>query len=313
MRHIFIINPVAGKHDISESIRAEIEKVCAARNIDPLIFISEYAGYERDMTNKMCTLFSGEQIRFYSIGGSGTLYQIICGITDFENTEVACYASGLTNDLLKCYNGTTDCFRSLEKLIDGYVDYLDLIETGDVKCPNFISFGLGTGYFSDRILFKALSTVAPQFSYIMGIITDLLRNEIINYEIKIDGVDYSNRYALVVCFNGFCMGGSIIPYKEPRPNDGMLNFVLIENMSRLEQFKTLFYLKTGQSHKLSTRMRMIKGTKLEVARKDGQLLLLNCDGEGESSTNGTATFRIKPKLLRFVVPKEAQILSPEKE
>lgn len=307
MRHIFIINPAAGKHDISESIRADIEKICARRNIEPLIFISEYPEYERDMTRKMCTLFSNEPIRFYSIGGSGTLYQIICGITNFETTEVACYASGLTNDLLKCYVGDIASFRSLENLIDGRVDYLDLIEMGDVKCPNFISFGLGTGYFSDRILFKMMSPIAPQVSYLLGIIADLLRNEIIHYEIKIDGVDYSNPYALVTCFNGLCMGGDIIPYKSPRPNDGVLNFVLIENINRLEQFKALYYLKTGQTHKLGNKIRMIKGTKMEVARKDKQLLLCNCDGEGECSTNGRAIMRIRPNLLRFVVPREVHL------
>ncbi len=311
MRHIFMINPAAGKHDISETIRADIEKICANRNIEPLIFISEYAGYERDMTRKMCTLFSNEPIRFYSIGGSGTFYQIVSGITNFETTEVACFASGLTNDLLKCYVNPVSDFRSLEKLIDGKTDYLDLIEMGDVKCPNFISFGLGTGYFSDRFLFKVISSIAPQASYTLGIITDLLRNEIVNYEIIIDGVDYSNPYALVVCFNGMCMGGSIIPYKEPRPNDGKLNFVLIESLSRLEQFKALYYLKSGRTDKLGSRIRMIQGTKMEVRRKDGQLLLFNCDGEGECSTNGCATMRIKPQLLRFVVPKGAQILSPE--
>lgn len=311
MRHIFIINPAAGKHDISETIRADIEKICAERNIDPLIFISEYAGYERDMTRKMCTLFSNEPIRFYSIGGSGTLYQIICGITNFETTEVACYASGLTNDLLKCYVGDISAFRSLEKLIDGKTDYLDLIEMGDVKCPNFISFGLGTGYFSDRFLFRVMSAIAPLGSYTLGIISDLLRNKIIHYEIKIDGVEYNNPYALIVCFNGLCMGGSIIPYKSPRPNDGTLNFVLIESMSRLEQFKTLFALKAGKTDKIGNKIRMIKGTKMEVARKDGQLLLFNCDGEGECSTNGSATLRVRPKTLQFIVPREVQILSPE--
>ncbi len=311
MRHIFIINPAAGRHDISESIRTDIERICAERDIDPLIFISEYAGYERDMTRKMCTLFSNEPIRFYSIGGSGTLYQIISGITNFETTEVACYASGLTNDLLKCYDSKAAAFRSLENLIDGKVDCLDLIEMGDIKCPNFISFGLGTGYFSDRFLFKMTSSFAPRISYLLGIISDLLRNEIINYEIKIDGVEYNNAYALVACFNGLCMGGSIIPYKSPRPNDGTLNFVLIENLTRFEQFKALFYLQTGQTYKLGSRIRMIKGTKMEVARKDGHLLLFNCDGEGESSANGCATFRIRPGVLRFVVPKEAQLLPAE--
>ena len=75
MRHIFIINPNAGKYDISEKKRREIEEVCSKYGIDPLIWVSEYAGYEREITEKMCFLFSGEELRLYSIGGSGTLFK----------------------------------------------------------------------------------------------------------------------------------------------------------------------------------------------------------------------------------------------
>ena len=77
MRHIFIINPAAGRKNVTNRVRAEIEGVCARRGIAPLIFISEYNGYERFIAEKMCSIFTDEDIRFYCIGGSGTLTQTI--------------------------------------------------------------------------------------------------------------------------------------------------------------------------------------------------------------------------------------------
>ena len=64
MRHIFIINPAAGKKNITDRVRKEIDGVCARRGIHPLVFISEYNGYERFIAEKMCSLFIDEDIRF---------------------------------------------------------------------------------------------------------------------------------------------------------------------------------------------------------------------------------------------------------
>lgn len=309
MRHIFIINPVAGKKDISQSIQNKIEKLCKKKGIQPLIFISEYPGYERDMTQKMCNLFSNETIRFYSIGGSGTLYHILCGIQNFDLTEVACYPSGLTNDLLKCFTGTTKHFRSLENLIDGNVQLLDYIQIGNLSIPNFASLGLGTVYFKDKFFMKTLSVLSSQFSYVLSILKEILHNKVVEYEIKIDGVDYSGFYPLITCMNGFCMGGDIIPYDSPRPHDGILNFVLVENMSRFMQIKTFYYMKSGRTIKLGDKIRMIPGKQMKIHRKDGQPLLINCDGEPGYNNQDITTIQVIPSKFRFVTPVEAKILS----
>ena len=127
MRHIFIINPVAGNKPQKENFYSEILDICRKNDIDPLVFISEYPGYEKEMTEKICALFPNEFLRFYSVGGSGTLVNIISGIKDFTRTEVACYPTGLSNDILKSYGDTAGEFKSLENLINGRVDYLDVI------------------------------------------------------------------------------------------------------------------------------------------------------------------------------------------
>lgn len=309
MRHIFIINPVAGKKDISQSIQKQIEKICTQKEIQPLIFISEYPGYERDMTKKMCTLFPNEKIRLYSIGGSGTLYHILSGIQNFELTEVACYPSGLTNDLLKCFTGNISHFTSLENLIDGKIQLLDYILMDDVAIPNFVSFGLGTAYFKNKFFMKTLSVISPQFSYLLSILKEVFRNRIAEYKINIDGQDYSGCYPLVVCMNGFCMGGNIIPCHTARPHDGTLNFVFVEKMSRLMQIRVLYCMKTGRIEKLGNKLRIVTGKQMKIRRKDKQPLLFNCDGEPALNKHAITTIEIIPAKLRFVTPVNAEIRS----
>lgn len=311
MRHIFIINPTAGKIDISVKMRREIEALCAKYNIDPLICISEYPGYEREMTKKMCSLFSNEQIRFYSIGGSGTLFQIISGINDFSNVEVACCAQGLTNDLLKCYGKNIQPFRSIEELINGKIQMLDLIEVADSKAVDFVYFGLGTTYFNDITFYQLTSLIDPLLSYTINIISDIVRNKWYDYEIYIDGKDYSGKYSLVACFNGFCMGGNVIPLPYARPNDGYLDFILIDAMPSLMQLFKLKAYSKGDLDRLGSCAHIVRGKKLVVARKDKSIVSLNCDGECVRSPERYVTMQLIPNCLKFVVPQSAEILPVE--
>lgn len=306
MRHIFIINPAAGKKDCGDKVRREIISACENNNIEPLIFISEYAGYEREMTERICDLFSGEELRFYSIGGSGTLANVVSGIRNYATTEVACYPAGLTNDLLKSYGRTADRFRSIEALINGRLEMLDMIDVNGYKTLDFTSFGLGNTCFNDALIFKLISAIRPYLNYSFSVVLDLLRNKCDKYNISIDGRDLTDEYAIAVCFNGMCMGGNVIPLKDPRPNDGTLDFLLVSKMSRLKQLKTFSDFARGKIHRHKDTMRIIKGRYAEISRDDGKLTVFNCDGECVRGMNNVV--KLANDRLRFIVPKEAKML-----
>lgn len=308
MRHIFIINPAAGKKDCSETMRSVIESVCANNDIEPLIFTSEYAGYEREMTEKLCNLFPDEQIRFYSIGGSGTLMNIVSGIRDFSSTEVACYPTGLTNDFLKSYGRTASSFRSIDALINGRVDQLDLIDINGTKTLDFASCGLGNSCFSDSIAFKIASIISSTLVYNLSVIVDLLRNKCGKYRIEIDGRDLTGEYALVVCFNGMCMGGNVIPLNDPRPNDRMLNFILVSKMSRLRQLIAFRGFAKGKLLKSKNYIRLINGRNAVIAKDNGKPTAFNCDGECVRGVKNEV--KLSSSTLRFVVPQRAKLLEP---
>ncbi|MBE6902283.1 MAG: hypothetical protein E7478_07390 [Ruminococcaceae bacterium] len=308
MHHIFMINPAAGKKDCSENMRTMIESICINHDIEPLIFTSEYPGYEREMTEKLCDLFPGEEVRFYSIGGSGTLTNIVSGIRDFSKTEVACYPVGLTNDFLKSFGKSAPLFRSIDALIKGRVELIDIIDINGYKTLDFASFGLGNSCFSDALPFKFASMISSNLVYSLSVVVDLLRNKCGKYKIEIDGKDCTGEYAMVVCFNGMCMGGNVIPLRDPRPNDRMLNFLLVSKMSRLKQLRTVSDFAKGKLAKHKNYIRLVNGRYAEISKDNGKPTIFNCDGECVMGLNNVV--KLSADKLRFIVPENAHILAP---
>ena len=52
MKHIFIINPAAGKYDHSQQFRKQIEEACGARGLAYEICVSQKPGDCRDIARK---------------------------------------------------------------------------------------------------------------------------------------------------------------------------------------------------------------------------------------------------------------------
>ncbi len=277
MRHIFIINPAAGKRNHSERIRQEILAACEAHDIQPLIFVSEYAGYEREMANKMCSLFSNEHIRLYCCGGSGTLAQIVSGIDHFDHVEVAFYPCGKNNDFAKCYGGRQlKKYASIENLICGHTELIDLMDIGGSYLLNFAGFG------TQNMFFKTAD----------------------EYDLEIDGRNYSGKYSFLACFNGSHIFGKYEPFPESKPNDGLMNVILAKEMSMVGQLR--FYLKfiRNQLERLDSEFYILEARTLSISAKDKKApITYYGDSDWITSEGITTTIELKRRCLKFVVPK----------
>ena len=307
MRHIFIINPAAGKKNITERVRTEIESVCARRGIAPLIFISEYNGYEQFIADKMCSLFTDEDIRFYCIGGSGTLVQTLSGMDDAPGRQIACYPCGLSNDFLKCYEGNSKVFRNIETLLDGVIDPLDYIKViGSCKSLDFVNIGLCNSMFEAETFYSLLSETSSGAAYSIGVFYDLLRSNSVAYDISIDGKDYSGTYAMVLCMNGRVLGNRVIPTKESKPNDGIMNILLFRESRPMKSAGSYLKMYLGKIEEQNDLFTMVKGRRLIITRKDHERIRLNCDGDGFAPQDTTLDIRLIPAGVNFVIPKHAR-------
>ena len=114
MKHVFIINPAAGKVSQVEIIENKLEKYNGV--IDYEIYITKCEGDAKRFCKEYMENTS-ELVRFYACGGDGTLFEVVNGVATFENASVACYASGSGNDFVKNF-ANVDSFKDLDNTVN---------------------------------------------------------------------------------------------------------------------------------------------------------------------------------------------------
>ncbi len=141
MRHLFIINPVSGKHQDVNALSAKIRECCTKNMLDFDIYITKAPLAATEMLKK--TAASGEQLRAYACGGDGTLNEVVNGAVGYSNVEVTHYPCGTGNDFIRTF-GTrdTELFRHLDALVGGKPLPIDLIECNGRYGINICSVGI---------------------------------------------------------------------------------------------------------------------------------------------------------------------------
>ena len=116
MRHIFIINPHAGKKDQTSRIYAMADILRGKHSLDCACMLTDRPGGATDMARKLAE--SGEDIRVYACGGDGTISEVANGIAGFDNAAMTCIPIGTGNDFLKNFGPDADKFADAENLWD---------------------------------------------------------------------------------------------------------------------------------------------------------------------------------------------------
>ncbi|MBQ5390501.1 MAG: diacylglycerol kinase family lipid kinase, partial [Clostridia bacterium] len=140
MRHIFILNPNAGKGTQLASVRAKIEQLTCDREIYETGGHADATRYVR----ACCEKYS-EPIRFYACGGDGTIKEVAEGILGQAHASMSCLPIGSGNDFVKCF-GSADSFLNVEALTKAGASDTDIIcihpeNHADTYSLNVCNFG----------------------------------------------------------------------------------------------------------------------------------------------------------------------------
>lgn len=307
MKHIFIINPKAGKEDVSLKINQYISN---KPGLEALVFTSEHCGHETELTKQLCGTYSDEIIRIYACGGSGTLCRVISGITSFENVEIACYPAGMTNDLLKVFEGGANAFKNIDALVGGDIMKLDVLDFGLGRAMNSLSSGVDAKIGSTVNKLSFLAAINNKLPYKLAVAINLLKPKTRAYNIKVDGKDYSGKYMIAAALNGVCYGGTHYPVPYARPNDGKFDYIMYTPKSLMKTKNDLKYFARGELEALRSSIKVLSGREVSLStvhkRKN---LIVNADGEIYVLPKNNANYQMQllPGALKFVVPKGVKI------
>lgn len=293
MKHLFIINPKAGKGKSLNYIN-EIKEIFKDRPNDYIIEITKYIGHATEIVKSYT---SKDNFRVYSIGGDGTLNEVVNGMA-MSKSSIGVIPSGTGNDFIKTLIKYKNYNNILIRTIEGTETLIDLAKANQRYFINISSLGFDAEVAYNAKKFKKYRLFPGLIAYILSIFYTLssFKGQLMN--IIIDGVSYSQRNVLLAIGNGKSYGGGILITPEADIMDGYLDICMVKEIGILKLLRFLPKALKGK-HGAAKEVTFIKGKKISV--EGDSTFIINFDGEIEKCEK--AEFEIIENGIKFIIPK----------
>jgi len=296
MLNVFIINPTAGKKDISLDLSQKILEV----DKDAIIHITSEKLDATNFVRNFCLNNVDKKIKFFACGGDGTLHEVVNGVFGFDNASVGCFPCGSGNDFLKIYKNRD--FTNIKNLINGEEILIDLLAYNGNYCVNVFNIGFDADVAYNMIKFKKKPFIGGPMAYNAAVVYSLLKKTKHKVKVFIDDKEFfKGEILLCAVSNGICYGGGYYCTPIARPDDGILDICLVKKVSRFTLLKLIKKYKKGQhinNPKFEKMIYYVKAKKIKFL----------CENETSFSVDGEVfqtkeiELNIVPRKIKFILP-----------
>ena len=298
MKHIFVINPTAGKSDSRQRIYDMADSLRTRHDLDVQCILTKRQGHATELAKKLCQ--TGEELRFYACGGDGTVNEVANGIIGFDNAAMSVIPIGTGNDFLKNFGSDISKFRDAENLWNGPQFPIDAIQVNDRIALTIACSGIDARVANDVHKFSESPILDGKSSYIVALAANFLFKGIgSHWTVSLDGVAEEKDYSLVAECNGRYYGGGFMPVAEARMDDGVLNTLMVDKVSRMTFLKFVGPYSKGGYDRFPhlARCSTAKDIIISSKKKDITTCL-----DGECITTDYVHIRLADKKLNFFGP-----------
>lgn len=227
MRHLFIINPAAGKKETT----ALLEKKLAALPFEYEVVYTKRAGDARDIARAAAE--RGESVRIYACGGDGTLNEVVNGAAGYDNVAITCVPKGTGNDFLKVFGDDyRTLFYDLEALAEGPQTPFDLMDCNGHLGIDVVCSGVDARIADDVHRYKDWPFVSGMGAYCLALLENVLFKGVSRpMKLQMQDLRWEGETSLLCICNGRHYGGGFNPVPEAMPDDGVLDMLVIPKIS----------------------------------------------------------------------------------
>ncbi|MCR5010698.1 MAG: YegS/Rv2252/BmrU family lipid kinase [Clostridia bacterium] len=302
MKHIFILNPVAGNGYAEKNLLPQIVSYLKTTDLDYEIHRSlnkeEIGTYVKQRAS------SGDAVRFYAIGGDGTLCDVVNGAIGFANAEVAVVPCGTGNDFVRNFSGKEN-FLDISKQLTGKVVPIDVIKCGDNYSINMLNIGADC-----EVVVRAgqIKSKSGSWSYIRGALEILPKGP--RYRMAFtdeNGAEREEDILLCAIANGHFCGGGFKSSPKASLTDGNLDILVARPVKGLKLIKLLAKYHAGthlDDPSAADVITHIKAKSFKLRAIDK--VSVSIDGEVWPFTE--AEISVVPGAINFVIPEGSEML-----
>lgn len=284
MRKIFIVNPTSGGGR-SIKIINEIKKILEKDNEDFEIY---YTSAPKEATDIAMIFNDDEPKIIYSVGGDGTLFEVVNGIAN-SNNLLGIIPAGTGNDFIKSINN------------DNEITYVDLCKMNEHYFVNIASVGIDAEIAHNK---ENMIHVPRTMRYIASIIDTYFKFKYPHINTTINDTSYEQDITLLAVCNGKYYGGGFKIAPRAIYNDNQFDVYLIDKLNKIKIPGLIMKLTRGTHeeskyvHRLQSNKVTIHSEKPLICNLDGEIFSL-CDMEFEVTDKKIPVYTANDKVKQL--------------
>lgn len=239
------------------------------------------------------------------VGGDGTINEVGNGLYDsgsIGEVMLGIISTGSGSDYIRTIGIPSNYREACRRLINPRkltvdLGVLEYISKGQRAKRLFVNFaGLGFDAEVVRATTQKFKALGSKPSYLMGLLATFLFYENRDISLMFDGKTEDRRVCTVVISNGKYGGGGMLVAPNADPSDGLLDVLVIDNLSKLDLLWSLPRIYKG-THLTHPKVSLKRTKEIEIRAR--QRMSLQADGEliGEAPVR----FYILPAALSIAV------------
>lgn len=299
IKHYFIVNPKAGKKDISDLISKEIKEKLIINKDSYEIYVTKEKKDATRYVNDICRKENGD-LRFYAIGGDGTLNEVVNGAKDFGHASLSVIPYGTGNDFIKNFKHSN--FLNVKNHINGNKIKVDLLNIGENSSVNLCNIGFDAKVASNMNKLKKIPFIKGQLAYTLSIFYSIISKVYDRIEVTIDDNEIiKGNFLLCAIANGSYYGGGYMGAPLAEIDDGVMDICLVKKIPRYKMLSFVSIYKKGEhltNGKIKPHIIYKKCKKIKITSKNNFTIAL----DGEIYEDNNLEVSIKEKAINFIVP-----------
>jgi len=306
MRYYIIVNPTSGRGQAGKSI-PQIEEMLRSFKLDYKLVQTERPWHAAELAETAAR--EGYDV-VATASGDGTANEAVNGLmrareAGFNHTAFTVLPVGTGNDMLfgvGYHHSLEDGVRALAENHRRKID-VGIVRGGDYPDGRYFANGIGIG-FDAMVGFEAIKVrwAVGLIPYLIGVIkTIFLYFNAPKVEITLDGKSFIQPSLMTSIMNGRRMGGGFMMAPESQPDDGLLDFCIASEASRLRLFQLIPYFLKG-TQATQPEVKMHRARKATIRAIEGTLPA-HADGEMLCVQGKELQVELIPAALDFVTLK----------
>ncbi|OUN24788.1 diacylglycerol kinase family protein [Pseudoflavonifractor sp. An85] len=294
MKHLFIVNPAAGKAGNEGALLEQIDRL----DLDSVVVHTQRQEEACEIARAAAQ--SGEPLRIYACGGDGTLNEVINGVAGLDHVAVTNVPLGTGNDFLKIFGPENkDKFSQLEQLSQGPQVAMDLMECNGKLGLDIFCAGVDARIAADVHKYRRLPLVRGIGAYILSLIANVLWKGISRpTRVEAEEYAYEGETAIVCVCNGRYYGGGFMPVGDNLPDDGKLEMLVVPKVSRRTFFRLVGEYAKGRYRQHPDLITAVEGTEFTITAPQPLVAVV----DGEMLEQKRYHIRLSEKKVNFFYP-----------